>query len=41
MKKSFVSPEVEPIRLETACALLEGSINTNDIPDLDVVDFIW
>lgn len=41
MKKIYQSPRVDLVRLETACTLLEGSVTTNDIPDVDVVDFNW
>lgn len=42
MKKLYQSPQVELVRLETACAtLLEGSVETNDIPSVDVTDFEW
>ena len=41
MKNVYETPEVELIRLRTACNLLQGSIDTNDIPDVEVVDFNW
>lgn len=41
MKKLYQSPQVELVRLETACTLLEGSVETNGIPSVDVEDFEW
>lgn len=41
MKKHYEVPEVETVRLETACSLLQNSVQTNDIPSVDIEDFTW
>ena len=40
MKKFYETPEVEQIRLETACHLLEESPGAS-APEMDQFDFDW
>lgn len=42
MKLHYLAPEAEALRLEMAsCTLLQGSVTTNDIPDVGIIDFNW